>query len=55
MPQMTHLGININPAQDHLFDELGIARLKESYMMDNELSILPDTEQRVMVKLTYVK
>ena len=35
---MTHLGININPAQDHLFDELGIARLKESYMMDNELS-----------------
>jgi len=38
MPQMTHLGININPAQDHLFDELGIARLKESYMMDNELS-----------------
>ena len=38
MPQMTHLGININPAQDHLFDDLGIARLKESYMMDNELS-----------------
>ena len=38
MPQMTHLGININPAQDHLFDELGIARLKESYMMDTELS-----------------
>ena len=38
MPQITHLGININPAQDHLFDELGIARLKESYMMDNELS-----------------
>ena len=38
MPQMTHLGIEINPAQDNLFDELGIARLKESYMMDNELS-----------------
>ena len=35
---MTHLGIEINPAQDNLFDELGIARLKESYMMDNELS-----------------
>ena len=38
MPQITHLGIEINPAQDNLFDELGIARLKESYMMDNELS-----------------
>ena len=38
MSQMTHLGITINPARDNLFDELGIARLKESYMLDNELS-----------------
>ena len=38
MPQMTHLGITINPERDNLFDQLGIARLKESYMMDNELS-----------------
>ena len=35
---MTHLGITINPERDNLFDQLGIARLKESYMMDNELS-----------------
>ena len=38
MSQMTHLGITINPARDNLFDELGIARLKESYMLDNERS-----------------
>ena len=38
MSQITHLGITINPERDNLFDQLGIARLKESYMMDNELS-----------------
>ena len=38
MSQITHLGITINPERDNLFDKLGIARLKESYMMDNELS-----------------
>jgi len=30
--------IKTNPERDDLFDQLGIARLKESYMMDNELS-----------------
>ena len=30
--------INISPDRDNLFDKLGIARLKESYMMDHELS-----------------
>ena len=30
--------INISPERDNLFDELGIARLKESYMMDHEIS-----------------
>ena len=32
------LNISISPDRDSLFDELGIARLKESYMMDHELS-----------------
>tara|TARA_R100001086_G_scaffold248732_2_gene186392 strand:- start:529 stop:2316 length:1788 start_codon:yes stop_codon:yes gene_type:complete len=30
--------ITISPERDDLFDELGIARLKESYMMERELS-----------------
>ena len=30
--------ITLSPERDDLFDELGIARLKESYMMDRELS-----------------
>jgi len=30
--------IKVSPERDDLFDELGIARLKESYMMDHELS-----------------
>ena len=31
-------GINIDPTRDSLFDELGIKRLKESYMKDDESS-----------------
>ena len=38
MSQISHHGITINPSRDNLFDELGIARLKESYMLDSELS-----------------
>jgi ribonucleoside-diphosphate reductase alpha chain len=36
--QMPNYNINIDPERDSLFDQLGIARLKESYMMDHELS-----------------
>jgi len=35
---MEHMGITINPNRDQKFDELGVRRLKESYMADNELS-----------------
>ena len=35
---MKYLGINIDLERDKLFDELGIKRLKESYMHDNETS-----------------
>ena len=35
---MEYLGINIDLERDKLFDELGIKRLKESYMHDNETS-----------------
>lgn len=35
---MEYLGININLERDNLFDELGIKRLKESYMTDEETS-----------------
>ena len=35
---MEYLGININLERDKLFDELGIKRLKESYMKDDETS-----------------
>ena len=31
-------GINVNYTRDSLFDELGIKRLKESYMKDDEVS-----------------
>jgi ribonucleoside-diphosphate reductase alpha chain len=31
-------GINIDPTRDSLFDELGIKRLKESYMKEDEVS-----------------
>ena len=31
-------GINVNYTRDSLFDELGLKRLKESYMTDNEVS-----------------
>jgi hypothetical protein len=35
---MDSCGIEIDPNRDQLFDELGIKRLKESYMSDGELS-----------------
>ena len=35
---MEHMGIVIDPNRDSLFDELGVTRLKESYMMENEIS-----------------
>ena len=36
---MTNIhGINIDPTRDSLFDELGIKRLKESYMKEDEVS-----------------
>jgi len=35
---MEYLGINIDLERDKLFDELGIKRLKESYMKDDETS-----------------
>ena len=34
----THLGVQIDLSRDELFDELGIKRLRESYMMENERS-----------------
>ena len=33
-----YLGIKINPERDNLFDELGVKRLKESYMTETETS-----------------
>ena len=36
--KMEHMGITINPNRDQKFDELGVRRLKESYMSENELS-----------------
>ena len=38
MSQISNHGITITPSRDNLFDELGIARLKESYMLESELS-----------------
>lgn len=35
---MIKYGITISPERDNLFDELGITRLKEAYMMDGEIS-----------------
>ena len=35
---MEYLGINIDLSKDSLFDELGIKRLKESYMKEDEES-----------------
>jgi len=35
---MEHMGIVIDPNRDSLFDELGVTRLKESYMMESEIS-----------------
>ena len=35
---MEHMGITVSPNKDQLFDELGIRRLQESYMADDELS-----------------
>lgn len=36
--KMEYLGINIEPERDNLFDSLGIKRLKESYMKEEEQS-----------------
>jgi ribonucleoside-diphosphate reductase alpha chain len=33
-----YMGINIDYSRDSLFDELGLKRLRESYMLDNETS-----------------
>ena len=38
MTTETYLGIKIDKARDALFDELGLKRLKESYMKDDETS-----------------
>ena len=38
MTTETYLGINIDKGRDALFDELGLKRLKESYMKDEETS-----------------
>ncbi len=38
MPKETYLGIEIDLSRDELFDPLGLARLKESYMRDDETS-----------------
>ena len=35
---MEYLGINIDLSRDSLFDELGMKRLRESYMRDDECS-----------------
>jgi ribonucleoside-diphosphate reductase alpha chain len=35
---MEYLGINIDLERDKLFDELGIKRLQESYMREDETS-----------------
>ena len=35
---MEHMGIIVSPNKDQLFDDLGIRRLKESYMKEDELS-----------------
>lgn len=35
---MEHHGIQIDPNRDSLFDQLGVTRLKESYMADGEIS-----------------
>jgi ribonucleoside-diphosphate reductase alpha chain len=38
VPKETYLGIEIDLSRDELFDPLGLARLKESYMRDDETS-----------------
>ena len=38
MAKTEYLGIQIDYARDELFDKLGLARLKESYMKDTETS-----------------
>ena len=35
---MEHMGITIDPNKDSLFDQLGVMRLKESYMTEEEIS-----------------
>ena len=36
MAKQEYLGLQIDPSRDSLFDKLGLARLKESYMRDDE-------------------
>jgi len=38
MAKREYMGIQIDPSRDELFDTLGIQRLKESYMLDDEAS-----------------
>ena len=38
MAKTEYLGLQIDPSRDDLFDELGLARLRESYMKDEETS-----------------
>ena len=38
MPKKKYLGIQIDYGRDALFDKLGLARLKESYMREDEES-----------------
>ena len=38
MTKQNYIGIDIDYSRDQLFDELGIKRLKESYMLDSETS-----------------
>ena len=38
MSNETHLGITLDYSKDSLFDTLGLLRLKESYMKEDEIS-----------------
>ena len=47
---MEHHGITVDPNRDTLFDELGTMRLRESYMLEEEIS---PQERLVIVLLSY--
>jgi len=38
MARLDHMGIHIDLSRDELFDDLGLARLRESYMCEDEVS-----------------